>query len=610
LGGVTALGAAGNSLIACPLPSSPRYPVGPQARVAYTPPPMASPCPHCGSTDGPDHLCAGASLALLGTVLDGRYKIESVLGQGGMGMVFRATQTSVQRPVAVKTLNPALAAAPTFFERFRREAEVASRLRHPNVITIYDFGRATDNTCYYVMELLEGESLKELVKRDGPMSLRRAVNVLEQAARGLAHAHEQNAVHRDLKPHNIMVQQLDGKDFVKVLDFGLVKALEQEEEDQLTSTGQVLGTPQYMPPEQAGGELVDQRSDLYSLAGVFYFCLTGTSPYGANTVRKALTAALTQTVPPVNSKRQGAPVPPEIDAFMQKGLEREKEDRFQSAEEFIDAMLDAVADLSPEQLDARPSGGAPGREGGGSGSRPSASGARKAGSANSARPSRPSASAPRGSVPSNVVVSKSAAGSAPSASRSRPAGGPSQRTPAPPAPAPPPEPEGMSIGKKAALIGLPVLLLAAGAAVVILKSGGSGASQPALVVEVPRTETPTPAQANPPPSEDTKPQPPAVASVVLVKCSSTPTGAAILNDEGVQIGTTPMDLKLPRGKKHKLTFRLSGFQDVDRPLDFSVSDSDSMQVDVTLTAAAKPTQTGNKKPPKQGHTGSDISVFE
>jgi len=550
-------------------------------------------------------------MALLGTVLDGRYKIESVLGQGGMGMVFRATQTSVQRPVAVKTLNPALAAAPTFFERFRREAEVASRLRHPNVITIYDFGRAPDSTCYYVMELLEGESLKEIVKRDGPMSLRRAVNVLEQAARGLAHAHEQNAVHRDLKPHNIMVQQLDGKDFVKVLDFGLVKALEQDEEDQLTSTGQVLGTPQYMPPEQAGGELVDQRSDLYSLTGVLYFCLTGTSPYGANTVRKALTAALTQSVPPVNTKRQGAPVPAELDAFMQKGLAREKEDRFQSAEEFIEAMLDSVANLSAEQMEARPSGGAAGREGGGSGSRPSISGARRAGSANSARPSKASSSAPaRGSLPSNVVVAKSAAGSAPSASRSRPGGGTSQRAPAaaPPPPAPPP-PEGMSAGKKAALIGLPVLLLAAGAAVWVLKPGGSPPPQPPHVVEVHRTETPQPPQNQAPP-EETKPPPPTVNPMVLVKCSSSPTGAAILNDEGVQIGTAPLDLKLSREKKHKLTFRLSGFQDVDRSLDFSASDSDSMQVDVTLPAVAKPSSGTSKKPPKQGSSGSDISVFE
>lgn len=166
------------------------------------------------------------------------------------------------------------------------------------------------------------------------------------------------------------------------------------------------------------------------------------------------------------------------------------------------------------------------------------------------------------------------------------------------------------MGKKAALIGVPVLLLAAGAAVLVMKSGGGGAQQP-QVVEIPRTEKPTPTQVKPPPSEDSKPQPPVAASVVLVKCSSTPTGAAIFNEDGVQIGTTPLDLKLPRDKKYKLTFRLSGYQDADRPLDFSVSDSDSMQVDVALSAVAKPSQTGgNKKPPKQTGGGSDISVFE
>ena len=203
----------------------------------------SAPCSHCGSTEGPDHLCAGESLKLIGQVLDGRYQIEDVLGQGGMGMVFRATQTSVQRQVAVKTLHPTLAMAPQFFERFKREAEMASRLRHPNIITIFDFGRSQDGTCYYVMELLEGDSLKQLVKREGPLPIRRAVDLIEQAGRALAHAHEMGAIHRDLKPHNMMVQRLDQKDFVKVLDFGLVKALEQEEHEQLTSTGQVLGTP-------------------------------------------------------------------------------------------------------------------------------------------------------------------------------------------------------------------------------------------------------------------------------------------------------------------------------------------------------------------------------
>ncbi|MDY7230636.1 serine/threonine protein kinase [Hyalangium rubrum] len=574
---------------------------------------MASPCPHCGSTDGVDHLCGGASLALLGTVLDGRYKIESVLGQGGMGMVFRATQTSVQRPVAVKTLNPALAAAPTFFERFRREAEVASRLRHPNVITIYDFGRAQDNTCYYVMELLEGESLKEIVKRDGPMSLRRAVNIMEQAARGLAHAHAENCVHRDLKPHNIMVQQLDGKDFVKVLDFGLVKALEQEEEEQLTSTGQVLGTPQYMPPEQAGGEVVDQRSDLYSLTGVLYYCLTGTSPYGANTVRKALTAALTQTVPPVNSKRQGAPVSAELDAFMQKGLAREKEDRFQSAEEFIDAMLDAVADLSPEQMDARPSGGATAREGG-SGSRPSGvSGARKSpGSASSARPSKASANSNR-SAPSNVIVSRSAVGSAPSASRPRASGGTSQRAPAPPPPAPPPPepPAGMSTGMKAGIIGGALLLLLGGGAVVVLRPGGSEstATTPTQVVEVPREQPVRPAPTKPPP-ETPQPSAPTISPTVAVKINSSPSGAGIFNEEGTQIGTTPTSLVLSRDKTHKLKLQLQGYQDAERPLNLGSVADNSVVVDVPLSPVRTATPSKPKPPKQGGGDKSDITIFE
>jgi serine/threonine protein kinase len=549
-------------------------------------------------------------MALLGTVLDGRYKIESVLGQGGMGMVFRATQTSVQRPVAVKTLNPALAAAPTFFERFRREAEVASRLRHPNIITIYDFGRAQDNTCYFVMELLEGESLKEIVKRDGPMSLRRAVNLMEQAARGLAHAHAEHCVHRDLKPHNIMVQQLDGKDFVKVLDFGLVKAMEQEEEEQLTSTGQVLGTPQYMPPEQAGGEVVDQRSDLYSLTGVLFYCLTGTSPYGANTVRKALTAALTQTVPAISTKRQGAPVPASLDAFMQKGLAREKEDRFQSAEEFIEAMLDAVADLSAEQLDARPSGGAPGRDAG-SGSKPSGvSGARKGtGSASSARPSKNSGNSPaRGSVPSNVVVAKGASGSAPS-HRSRPPGTTGQRS-AVPAPAPPPPeplPAGMSTGKKAALVGLPLLLLVAGGALVALRPSRETAPvqpQKPQVVEVAREQPVKPPPVQPPPDA-----PPALSPMVVVKFTSSPDGAGIFNEEGVQIGTTPTSLSLSRDKTHKLKFQLAGHQAMERPLDLRALADNTAAVDVALSPV-RTASPGKQKPPKQAPDKPDMTMFE
>ncbi|XXF80972.1 protein kinase [Myxococcaceae bacterium GXIMD 01537] len=587
---------------------------------------MASPCQHCGSTDGPDHLCAGASLALLGQVLDGRYKIDSVLGQGGMGMVFRATQTSVQRPVAVKTLNPALAAAPTFFERFKREAELASRLRHPNIITIFDFGRAPDGTCYYVMELLQGDSLKELVKREGPQSIRRAVNLIEQATRGLAHAHAENCVHRDLKPHNIMVQQLDGKDFVKVLDFGLVKAMEQEEEEQLTSTGQVLGTPQYMPPEQAGGEVVDQRSDLYSMAGVLYFCLTGNSPYGANTVRKALTASLTQQVPPVASRRQGAPVPPAMDAFLQKALSREKEDRHQTADEFIEAMLDAIADCTPEELDALPTlpvGGSAG-----SGSRPSANSNRANRSPSQSgvrsRPSSPSQASPRGSA-SNVIVAKG--GSQPSsasAARPRPRtdqpsqpSHPSQASQRSkrPAPLPPPEPEeaetaGMSTGTKAALVGIPLLLLVAGGGFVMMKSGSKDpvTPPPTKVVEIP-AERPV---ANTRPTTTTTPPPdaPALSARVKVAVRSTPDGAAIFKD-GAQLGTTPTELMLSRDQVHTLTFKLAEHKDVERMLDLSSVADGTQTIEVTLESARKAQPTRPVKQPKQPTNNQpDITVFE
>jgi serine/threonine protein kinase len=566
---------------------------------------MAAPCPHCGSTDGVDHLCSGQSLQLLGQVLDGRYKIESVLGQGGMGMVFRATQTSVQRPVAVKTLNPSLAAAPQFFERFRREAEIASRLRHPNVITIFDFGRAPDGTCYFVMELLQGESLKEMVKREGPMSLRRAVSLIEQACQGLAHAHAEGCVHRDLKPHNIMVQQLSGKDFVKVLDFGLVKAMEAEEEEQLTSTGQVLGTPQYMPPEQAGGEAVDPRSDLYSMAGVLYFCLTGSSPYGANTVRKALTASLTQPVPSVNSKRQGAPVPAALDAFFKKALSPEKEDRYQNAQEFIDAMQDAIADLSPEELEAMPSGGVgSGSHERGSGSRASASRAGRpggSGSGSGVRAARNGAPAVgRGSTPSNVVVARSqaAAGSGSSPSRARPSA-PAPRA-APPPPAPPPAPEGMSTGKKVALVAVPLMLLGIGAAVV-LGTGGGTTQTPVAPIDAPSTRPNQVAAAN----TDTAS---AAAKSIMVTLNSTPSGATIYEGEEM-LGTTPIKLELPRDKVYSLSFRLDGHKDVERTLNFSRIAGDSQAVDVTLEPVRTATPSRPAKPAKQGG-GQDISVFE
>lgn len=570
----------------------------------------AAPCSFCGSTEGPDHICPGQNLQLIGQVLDGRYRIDDVLGQGGMGMVFRATQTSVQRPVAVKTLHPTLAAAPQFFERFKREAEMASRLRHPNIITIYDFGRTPDGTCYYVMELLEGESLKQAVKREGPMSIARAVEVVLQSARALGHAHEQGVIHRDIKPHNIMVQRLDQRDFVKVLDFGLVKAMEQDENQQLTSTGQVLGTPQYMPPEQAGGELVDHRSDLYSLAGVLYFCLTGGSPFGANTVRKALQAALTQTVAPVGKKRLGAPVPTELDELLRKALAREKEDRHQSAEEFISELNAAIAHLSPQELEAMPAAGdaaQSARDGSGSGS-----GARERGTVAS-RKGTGSSKPARGSTPSNVIVdSQLQGGRAPSragsgASRAGSASSASSARPPPPPPDALPPQRSRGSSKAGLFVAVPVVLAALAVGGFLAFSGDDGpAPRPVAVERVAMDPQPT---NDPQPVAVTPTNTPEAPSEISVRFESEPSGAGVYEGE-VQIGTTPVELRMPKDRAQTLTFKLSGHQPVARPLDFSRLAEERTTVRVALKKVeprpvVQPASGSGKK-----KTEESVPVFE
>ena len=501
---------------------------------------------------------------LIGKVLDGRYKVESVLGQGGMGMVFKGIQTSVQRPVALKTLHPQLAMAPTFFERFKREAEMASRLHHPNIITIYDFGKTAEGLCYYVMEMLEGESLRERIKRDGPFPLRQAAAIIEQTAAGVAHAHHTQVIHRDLKPHNIMLTSVDGNEYVKVLDFGLVKALEQEEEEQLTSTGQVLGTPQYMPPEQAGGEVVDQRSDLFSLTGVFYYCLTGHSPYGANSVRKALTLALAANVPPIETYRKGSPVPKSVDEFMIKGLKPEKEDRFQTAEDFVQSMHAALSGTPDSVLDAVPIFTPE------TGSKDSGSGSSSA--------SRNRSGASRSKVPSKAI-------SAVSRPLPRQA---SKVEPAPEKPADrqPPPPQGVPLGALVAIAGALVVLI-------------GGALVWKLAAKPDPVEPPRPLIANAPPEVPTKVE----VTPAKVTLKTTPDGAEVL-EGGVMIGNTPLTLDWARGTTRELTFKLAGHKDLVKTLRSEADQAFDFQLEPA--PSSKP-PAGKKPPPKKG---PDIGAFD
>lgn len=524
---------------------------------------------------------------LIGKVLDGRYKVESVLGAGGMGMVFKGLQTSVQRPVAIKTLHPQLAMAPTFFERFKREAEIASRLHHPNIITIFDFGRTSDNLCYYVMEMLEGESLRQRIKREGPFTLRQAAAIIEQSCAGVAHAHHAQVIHRDLKPHNIMLTSVDGNEYVKVLDFGLVKALEQEEEEQLTSTGQVLGTPQYMPPEQAGGEVVDQRSDLFSLTGVFYYCLTGHSPYGANSVRKALTLALAGNVPLVATYRKGAPVPKSIDEFMIKGLMPEKEDRFQTAEEFIQTLHAALSGAPDSVLDAvpvfTPEVGESGT-GSSSASRKSASRSRAPSKAISAV-SKP--------LPKSASRIEPAPGAAPVVDRKQPSQSQSG--------------SGSGSGSRSQVPqqGIPLGVLVAAVAAVVLIIGSAVAwkqmSKPESVptpIETPKVATKTPVIEKP--DEPVKVEP---AATVKVTIKTTPVGAEV-SEDGVTIGNAPLIIDWPRGATRTLTFKLAGYKELSKTLRSEADQSFDFALE---PARSKPVDGSKKPPPKKD---PEIGAFD
>jgi serine/threonine-protein kinase len=231
---------------------------------------------------------------LLGVVVDERYRIESVLGSGGMGTVYEATHIVLARRMALKVLRHELAGQGDLSARFLREARAAASVEHPNVVRISDFGTLPSGQAYFVMELLSGTSLRSLVSC-GPLEPNRVAAIAHQVADGLAAAHRAGIVHRDLKPDNIQIDPQAG-DFVKVLDFGLARVAGTS---RLTKEGVVFGTPQYMSPEQAAGELVDHRSDVYALGVMMYEMLTGRVPFEADTYMGVLTKHLrTPPVPP------------------------------------------------------------------------------------------------------------------------------------------------------------------------------------------------------------------------------------------------------------------------------------------------------------------------
>jgi eukaryotic-like serine/threonine-protein kinase len=302
-------------------------------------------CPKCGQ-EYPDTttLCPadGVALtktddALLGQILIEKYRIDERLSAGGMGTVYRGTHVLMDKTVAIKVLRPALAADEKIVARFSREARAASRISHPHALTVTDFGEAENGVVFLVMEYLDGKTLKEIIRQDGPMPLPRAVEIIRQVGGALEAAHAEGVVHRDLKSDNIMLLSSTSTDYAKVLDFGIAKIKEQEGEYNpgLTAPDLVIGTPQYMSPEQCSQSPdIDARSDLYSLGIILYEMLVGHVPFTGESPTAIMLKHLQEPAPSVLAERND--LPPAIGRVVARALEKRPEDRYQTADELIE----------------------------------------------------------------------------------------------------------------------------------------------------------------------------------------------------------------------------------------------------------------------------------
>ncbi len=274
---------------------------------------------------------------LIGTVLQGRYKIESVIGRGAMGMVYKASQELIGRGVAVKVLHPHLAADNEAIKRFHQQARAASRLNHPHIITLFDYGVMAGGQPYIVMDLLEGISLAHLLEEREYLPVDEAASIIKQICDALSDAHKHAVVHRDIKPDNIILEQTNTqKDWVKVVDFGIAKIIQGGEETllRITATGMVCGSPAYMSPEQFRGHEVDHRTDIYSLAVVIFEMLTGRLPFLAKDLVTLMSMHCSESPPKLVAVRPDLRFGPGLEKAIARALGKRPEERPQTMDLF------------------------------------------------------------------------------------------------------------------------------------------------------------------------------------------------------------------------------------------------------------------------------------
>ncbi len=292
---------------------------------------------------------------LVGKILNGKYEVQDILGEGGMGIVFKVRHLILKKRnlFALKILHPRFSTDDRFRERFLREVEVAMELTHENIVQIRDFGITEHKLLFFTMDYCAGDSLKEVIRRIGPFPPSRAATIARDLLRALTEAHRAGVVHRDLKPDNILIDTDNGVDRVRILDFGIAKIVEGDGDSHTLTQGGVIGTPKYMSPEQASGEKVDARSDLYSLGVVLYEMLTGQVPFSGSTARSIVMAHITTPPPAFRKIRSDLQVPARLERFVFELLEKDRDQRPASAAECI-ALLDDTNTLELSECRTTP----------------------------------------------------------------------------------------------------------------------------------------------------------------------------------------------------------------------------------------------------------------
>jgi serine/threonine protein kinase len=280
---------------------------------------------------------------LVGQTLDGRYLVEKKIGEGGMGVVFRVRHAVIERPLAIKVLKRDAMRDPATIRRFVQEAKAASRIGHPNIVDVTDFGTTPDGLTYSVMEFVPGATLGAAIRLAAPFPAHRAIRITAQIARALAAAHDKGIVHRDLKPENVFLIDRDGRhDFVKIVDFGIAKVTPpsgQAAGPRLTRAGAVFGTPEYMAPEQAAGRTdTDGRADIYALGVIFYEMICGKVPHRGDSMVRTLAMQMLEPAEPPSKERPDLAIDDELEAVIMRALAKKREQRFQTMGELLEAL--------------------------------------------------------------------------------------------------------------------------------------------------------------------------------------------------------------------------------------------------------------------------------